>query len=394
MPNEPLALPDILAELPDAADYDAVCAALMATERGRWFLTEYASRNRNADTDRLVGAIARVEAAVRGEPAPPSEAAVSPGGPIETAASETQLAAVLAAIERIQDIAFVLHERAIEATLCDTLDAAIREIAAAFVRPEKSAALVAETTPGIADEDAELFASNGNTDPLPRGTHSAAGEGDDESFAKAVAALADSLLTLAAAPEAAPDVPAPSTEPITPPTELEEELLQQPPAEAEDAEIAAAPAAEPVTTDNVVASSAPAESAAVPASSSEDILNFAFSIGPVASSDSSGMEPSSEEPPSEVLLPSQNYATEATVGPQEDPDDLFEPSSQSAAVAAAPVDAASGDVVHALADAQPPAQQQQRAAAPTPRAIPRPAASDPFAAVRALSEEELIALFS
>jgi hypothetical protein len=34
------------------------------------------------------------------------------------------------------------------------------------------------------------------------------------------------------------------------------------------------------------------------------------------------------------------------------------------------------------------------AAAPASRAIPRPAASDPLAAVRALSEEELIALFS
>ena len=34
----------------------------------------------------------------------------------------------LAAIERIQDIAFVLHERPVEATLCDALDAALREI--------------------------------------------------------------------------------------------------------------------------------------------------------------------------------------------------------------------------------------------------------------------------
>ena len=48
MPNEPLALLQILAGLPDEADHDAVHAALMATERGRRFLTEYADRNRHA----------------------------------------------------------------------------------------------------------------------------------------------------------------------------------------------------------------------------------------------------------------------------------------------------------------------------------------------------------
>jgi hypothetical protein len=66
MPNEPLALLDILSGLPDEADYETVYAAVMASERGRRFLTEYANRNRQADTQMLVGAIARVEAAIRG----------------------------------------------------------------------------------------------------------------------------------------------------------------------------------------------------------------------------------------------------------------------------------------------------------------------------------------
>jgi hypothetical protein len=70
MANEPLALSEILARLPDEADFDAACAALMATERGREFLAEYARRNRQADTQMVVSALARVEAAVRGEPAP------------------------------------------------------------------------------------------------------------------------------------------------------------------------------------------------------------------------------------------------------------------------------------------------------------------------------------
>ena len=39
---------------------------MTATERGRWFLTEYANRNRGADTDQVVAAIARIEAAICG----------------------------------------------------------------------------------------------------------------------------------------------------------------------------------------------------------------------------------------------------------------------------------------------------------------------------------------
>ena len=48
-------------------DYDAICAALMQTERGRWFLDEYAKRNRSADTRLLLAAIERIEAVVCAE---------------------------------------------------------------------------------------------------------------------------------------------------------------------------------------------------------------------------------------------------------------------------------------------------------------------------------------
>src|SRR5437588_3510122 len=45
---------------PGEADYEAICAAVFATERGRWFLSEYARRNRQADTADLVVAIERI----------------------------------------------------------------------------------------------------------------------------------------------------------------------------------------------------------------------------------------------------------------------------------------------------------------------------------------------
>jgi hypothetical protein len=55
---------------PNEAEYNAVYAAVTATERGRWFLTEFAKRNRGADTDLIMAAIARIETAVAGGAAP------------------------------------------------------------------------------------------------------------------------------------------------------------------------------------------------------------------------------------------------------------------------------------------------------------------------------------
>ncbi len=45
----------------DASQYDAIEDAVRETERGRWFLAEYARRNRNADTEVLLDAIRRIE---------------------------------------------------------------------------------------------------------------------------------------------------------------------------------------------------------------------------------------------------------------------------------------------------------------------------------------------
>jgi hypothetical protein len=67
MADELFALATLPADLPAEADYDALCPAIMGTARGRWFLQEYARRNRHADTERLVEAIARIEAVVRGD---------------------------------------------------------------------------------------------------------------------------------------------------------------------------------------------------------------------------------------------------------------------------------------------------------------------------------------
>src|SRR5262247_2803503 len=65
MPAEPHALSTVRPPEPPAdADYDAICSAVTATARGRWFLDEYARRNRNSDTGEVLAAIARMETAV------------------------------------------------------------------------------------------------------------------------------------------------------------------------------------------------------------------------------------------------------------------------------------------------------------------------------------------
>src|SRR3984893_10704266 len=150
MPNDPLA--QILAGLPDEADYDAVLAAFLATDHGRRFLTEYADLNRHAETTAIVSAIARIEATLRGDGPPRADAA---GDLMEIAAAVDRIEAAIAsratpapdvsaAIERLLDIAFMLHERPVEATLCDELDAAIREISQANMRAESTAEGVRE----------------------------------------------------------------------------------------------------------------------------------------------------------------------------------------------------------------------------------------------------------
>ena len=43
------------------SDYDDIEAAIMETSRGRWFLSEYARRNRHADTNLLLSAINKIK---------------------------------------------------------------------------------------------------------------------------------------------------------------------------------------------------------------------------------------------------------------------------------------------------------------------------------------------
>jgi len=135
-----LAISTMPPALPADADYDALCEALMASARGRWFLEEYAKRNRNSDTGLVLDAIARVEAVVRSEQVHQASQGVRiellemartiaqtradvaeakperTGGP--SAASGTD---VFAAAGRLQEVAWTMREHGLDMAMCDQI---------------------------------------------------------------------------------------------------------------------------------------------------------------------------------------------------------------------------------------------------------------------------------
>ena len=76
MADEAFALSPISARAaqPSEEDYDAISQAFMETSRGRWFLGEYAKRNRNADTRMVLDAVARIEENIAAQRQPPPAA--------------------------------------------------------------------------------------------------------------------------------------------------------------------------------------------------------------------------------------------------------------------------------------------------------------------------------
>jgi chemotaxis regulatin CheY-phosphate phosphatase CheZ len=144
------------------AEYETIEAAVMETARGRWFLSEFAQRNRTADTKMLLEAISRLEQTVAGERAAQnmdrvrfdlmemakaiartkSEIAAIQAPDLEqnrlTAASESLDAIVrtaeratsdiLEAAEHVQETAWMLREKGADENLCGELDRRATEI--------------------------------------------------------------------------------------------------------------------------------------------------------------------------------------------------------------------------------------------------------------------------
>jgi hypothetical protein len=140
MADGSLAISTMPPALPADADYDALCEALMASSRGRWFLEEYAKRNRNADTGLVLDAIAHVEAVVRSEQAhqanqgvriellemartiAQTRADVAEAKPERSASpSNASGTDVFAAAGRLQEVAWSMREHGLDMAMCDQI---------------------------------------------------------------------------------------------------------------------------------------------------------------------------------------------------------------------------------------------------------------------------------
>jgi hypothetical protein len=157
MADEAFALSPISARasLPSEEDFAAIREAFMETSRGRWFLGEYARRNRNADTRMVLDAVARIEEslAAHRQPAPETalaealaaigraleEARSAASGALDSLALEENLAPVRKSARVIKEISWRWREIGADGRICDLLESQVSAIEAGCGRISSAA---------------------------------------------------------------------------------------------------------------------------------------------------------------------------------------------------------------------------------------------------------------
>jgi hypothetical protein len=186
MADEAFALSPISARAtqPREEDYDAISEAFMETSRGRWFLGEYAKRNRNADTRMVLDAVARIEESLAAQRQPASESGLAEALAVISSAVDEARAAATAAIDGvaleealapvrkgarvIREIAWRWREIGADGRICDLIDSQVSAI-------EAGCGQISSTDPTIAlsaafdliNERIEEF-GDGDTEPVQR----------------------------------------------------------------------------------------------------------------------------------------------------------------------------------------------------------------------------------
>jgi hypothetical protein len=148
MADEAFALSPISARAsqPREEDYEAIREAFMETSRGRWFLGEYARRNRNADTRMVLDAVARIEENLAAQKQPPpdngladalvairravDEARTTAFAALDGLALEPSLAPVRKGARVIREISWRLREIGADGRICDLIDSQLSAIEA------------------------------------------------------------------------------------------------------------------------------------------------------------------------------------------------------------------------------------------------------------------------
>jgi hypothetical protein len=168
MANQAFALSPISARasLPSEEDYEAIREAFMETARGRWFLDEYAKRNRNSDTSMVLDAVARIEQTLAAQKQPPPPlvvdrlpaALVSIRSAVEKAQDagvaaftglrlEENLAPIRKGTRIIKEISWRWREIGADGRICDLIDSQVAAI-------ETACTQLAETDPRVGLRDA------------------------------------------------------------------------------------------------------------------------------------------------------------------------------------------------------------------------------------------------
>jgi len=132
---------------PNEQDYDAIREAFMETARGRWFLGEFAKRNRNADTSMVLDAVAKIEETLAAQRQPVvedrlpealveirraiREAETIAIAALDPAAIEASLAAIPRGVRIIKEISWRWREIGADGRICDLIDSQLTSIEAA-----------------------------------------------------------------------------------------------------------------------------------------------------------------------------------------------------------------------------------------------------------------------
>jgi hypothetical protein len=239
MADEAFALSPISARAaqPSEQDYEAISEAFMETSRGRWFLGEYAKRNRNADTRMVLDAVERIEqslAAQRREEPPDNgladalaaiksaldEARGTAMAALDGLALEEHLAPVRKGARVIKEIAWRWREIGADGRICDLIDSQVAaieggcgQLSSTEARGALNAAfdLIERRIAGFGDSDAAAEAAKqAVASAAPAPSPAAAPEPMPASYpetpAEAIVAAAEAVEMTAAAPDEAADV--------------------------------------------------------------------------------------------------------------------------------------------------------------------------------------------
>jgi hypothetical protein len=452
MADEAFALSPISARAaqPREEDYNAISEAFMETSRGRWFLGEYAKRNRNADTRMVLDAVARIEETIAAQKAPPPddnrltealaaikaslvEARTTATNALGDLGLEENLAPARKGARVIREIAWRLREIGADGRICDLIDSQVSAIESACGKtvttdamPALSAAfdLIEERIRAFDDSEADA------PQPMEKAVAPApetAGQTAAEQAAPAVASAAEEAIqspalveqteapvaTIANDAETAMSSPAMAAEPVVP-------MAEAPEAKAETAEVLAEIADPSPEAAGISAEAADAQDTDIQDTEIQDaeIQDAEIQDAEIQDADTEAADTEAADAHDDAVL--DMVAMEMAAS---DPDDIYDPpesevdeiqSSYETAVSSEPQVSYESQAVASppaaplsvVAERPEPATAAiQPAPEPEPslgssliasglvrgRAVSRP---DPFAAIRRMSQAEKIALFS